>query len=205
MKANKDTTEYTFGDVPEQEATRGPWTLAPFDVSEQEASFHNLRCMGGGRRLFAIKPGRYMALSHSSRGVVMSNTPMEVMTNREAYWAAKGRVLISGLGLGMLLDGILRKPEVDFVRVIEIDQDVIDLVGPRFAGNPKLEIVHADAFQYRIPKGEQFDYAWHDIWDDICMDNLEQMNKLVRRYRAPATLSQGVWSRAWLRDMRARG
>lgn len=191
-------TSYQFGQVPFVEAAAGPWQLAPFEVSESEARFHNMRCAMRRQRVLMISAGRYMRLEHAHRGVVMSNTPMEVMTNREAYRDARGKVLVNGLGMGMLLEGLIRKKEVESIRVVEVDRDVIDLVGGRFATNPKIEIVHADAFEYRPARGEVFDYVWHDIWDDFCLDNLPSMKKLVARYRKPRALAQGVWSRAWL-------
>ena len=188
-------TPYSFGFVPFQSLSQGDWSLSAFEVSEAEAKFHNLRCDINRRYAQRISPGRYMQLAHRRRGIVMSNTPMEVRTNLEAYRQARGKVLINGLGMGMLLDGILRKPEVESVRVIELDPDVIALVGPRFADNPKCEIIQADAFEYRPARGEVFDYVWHDIWDDISAENIEQMKKLVRQYRKPRALAQGVWSR----------
>jgi hypothetical protein len=188
-------TSYVFGFVPIQTLSQGDWSLSAFDVSESEANFHNLRCDINRRYSQRIAPGCYMQLKHQRRGIVMSNTPMEVLTNRVAYRMARGKVLINGLGLGMLLDGVLRKPEVDSVRVIEVDPDVIALVGPRFADNPKCEIIQADAFAYSPGRGEVFDYVWHDIWDDISASNLEQMKKLVWKYRKPRALAQGVWSR----------
>lgn len=48
----------------------------------------------------------------------------------------------------MLLEAVLAKPCVAAVRVVEIDADVIALVGPRFAADPRLEIVHGDAFEH---------------------------------------------------------
>ena len=69
----------------------------------------------------------------------MSTTPFEQRTNRTAFYDATGRVLINGLGLGMLLAAILRKPDVKRVRVIEHDADVIALVGPTFATDERVK------------------------------------------------------------------
>jgi hypothetical protein len=33
-----------------------------------------------------------------------------------------------------------------------------------------------------MSKGKRYDMVWHDIWDDICSDNLEGMAKLHRKY-----------------------
>ena len=117
---------------------RGDWTLEEFSVSESEAALHNISTLQPGRAHGRIRPGLYKRLAHRSRGVVMSNTPMEILTNREAYSQAKGAVLINGLGMGMLLEAVLAKPEVESVRVVEIDADVIALVGPHFAADPRV-------------------------------------------------------------------
>lgn len=181
---------------------QGDWVLEEFTVSESEAALHNISTLQPGRAHGRIRAGRYKRLAHRSRGVVMSNTPMEILTNREAYWQAKGNVLINGLGMGMLLEAILAKPDVESVRVVEIDADVIALVGPHFAADPRVQIIHADAFAYKPEKGARFDFVWHDVWDDICAGNLEAMKALVRKYRKPIALKQGAWSRPWLEAWR---
>lgn len=181
---------------------RGPWTIDSFSVSKDQAFMFNMSHVRTPTQW--IEPGRYRRLSHRTRGVVMSNTPMEVNTNREAYVCATGRVIVNGLGMGMLLEALLSKPDVSYVRVIEIDPDVIGLVGHHFASDRRVEIVQADALTYRPAKGETFDYAWHDIWDDICQDNLKQMATLGRRYNRYVATKQGFWSRGIIRaDIRS--
>lgn len=175
---------------------RGPWAIEEFDISEAEAKFFNMRASWRpGSRVFCVEPGRYKRLVHTTRGVVMSNTHMEVFTNRQALDASEGFVLINGLGMGMLLEAVLAKPQVERVKVIEMDSDVLGLVGPHFASDPRLELVQADALTYKPPRGEQYDFAWHDIWDDITSDNLPQMKALTRKYRRPRAKAQACWAR----------
>jgi len=182
---------------------RGEWTLEEFDISESEAKLNNMRCEWNRQRMFMVNPGRYKRLLHRRRGAVMSNTSMEINSNRQALREATGHVLINGLGMGMLLEAILQKPEVLSVRVVETDADVIALVGPHFASDPRVTIVQADAFDYKLARGERYDFVWHDIWDDITADNLEPMKRLVRKYARRAT-KQGVWSRDILRALGMR-
>ena len=187
---------FRFGTCTVPDGERGDWRISTFEISADEARFANLRAAIKGDRLAMVYPGTYKKLTHKRRGVIMSNTPMEIRTNREAFRAATGRVLVNGLGLGMLLEGILSKPDVTFVRVIEIDADVIALVGPHFARDPRVEVVHADAHAYAPPKGETpFDYAWHDIWDTISGDNLSSMAILGRKWNRRRALSSGFWVR----------
>jgi hypothetical protein len=194
--------KFKFGTVTVPDGEKGDWKVSTFTISEADARYHNIFAMRTPGMW--VEAGTFKKLTHKSRGVIMSNTPMEVRTNLGAYQAATGRVLINGLGLGMLLEGLLSKPDVTYVRVIEKEQDVIDLVGPHFANDPRVDIVHADALEYKPAKGEVFDYVWHDIWDTICGDNLPQMATLGRRYGKRRAAKQGWWARDMIRaDIRS--
>lgn len=192
-----------IGTVSARPGEKGDWLIDAFEIDREGARWHNLRCAMNGNPDGYVREGHYKRLVHKQRGTIMSNTDMEVATNREAYANATGRVLINGLGLGMILEAILSKPDVTYVRVIEAEQDVIDLVGPTFANDPRVEIIHADAMEYLPAKGERFDYVWHDIWDAICTDNLDQMTTLSRRY-SRFTKKQGFWARDICRRERRR-
>ncbi len=182
-------------DVPE--GAKGSWSISKFEIAEDYP--------GRTRDLLrgtVITPGSYTRLVHKDRGVVMSDTPMERDGHDEFVYKAKGNVLINGLGLGMALGAILKKEgpgRVEKVIVVEIDQDVIDLVGPHYSSDPRVEIVHASAFQYQPPKGMKFDAVWHDIWDAICKDNLDAMKTLHRKY-GRRTKWQGSWEREACED-----
>lgn len=79
--------------------------------------------------------------------------------------AAEGDILLTGLGLGCLVRGLLARPAVRSVTVIELHAEVIDLIGP-YHRDPRLEIVHADALRWTPPTGRRFDAAMLDIADD---------------------------------------
>lgn len=198
-------TNFKLGTVSVPDGTKGDWVIDTFEIKDDSAMMiYNLRAVRDGHAALMVRPGTYRRLRHKERGIVMTNTPMEVRTNREAFDAATGRVLINGLGLGMLLEAILSKPDVTYVRVIEIEQDVIDLVGPTFAHDPRVEIIHADAMEYKPGKGEHFDYVWHDIWDELSSDNLPDMAKLGRRYGKRVAAGQGWWARDFVRAEQRR-
>jgi hypothetical protein len=170
------------------EGARGKCTVTKFIVSEQEAQFTALRAAMKGRGY--IPPGEYTQLSRNGH-LVMTDTPDERRDHFEAVFRAKGHVLINGLGLGMVLAAILKKPEVAAVTVVEIDPDVVALVGPHYTDS-RVNIVTASAFDYKPPKGIRYGAVWHDIWDNICGDNLPQMRKLKRKY-GRRTDWQGCW------------
>ena len=104
------------------------------------------------------------------------------------------RILINGLGLGVCLAAILESDVPEKIVVVEKSEDVIKLVGPTFENDSRVEIIHADALEYKPPKGEKYDAVWHDIWPNICSDNLESMKKLHRKYGRRAAW-QGSWAR----------
>lgn len=165
-----------------QPGNAGQWSINTFTISEADARFHNLRAAIKGESETFVTPGTFTRLSRG-KTVVMSNTPFEVVTNTDFIRAAKGRVLINGLGLGMVVSAILRKPEVTEIVIIEKSPEVIGLVGPAFAHENRVRIINADCFEYTPPKGERFDAVWHDIWDTVCADNLPQMRRLERKYK----------------------
>ncbi len=158
---------------------KGKWEIKKFNV---EMDLTNLRAMRSGRGSF---PGEYTQLIHADRGIIMSDTIAEIEDCRTFYRRAYGRVLIHGLGLGCLLQALLLKDNIEHVDVVEIDQDVIDLVSPHFSEYIKkgrLEIHHGDCLTYKWEKGTKWDYVWHDIWDNICGDNLPDMKTLHRKF-----------------------
>lgn len=184
----------------------GPWSVEKFTVNKEEAKRFNLDVlMSRGSGLELIDPGTYIRLRHANRGIVMSNTPFEQRTCYEAYHHAVGRVLVNGLGLGMVLEGMLSKPEVTSIRVIEIDEHVIKLVGPHFKDDKRVEIIHADALTYRPPVGEKFDFAWHDIWDTYANpDDAPQMATLGRHYNKRVCARNAFWGRDFMRAEKRR-
>lgn len=184
-------------DVPD--GKKGDWSVETFEVTEEEANISYMRA-AFGNPLSRVRAGTYKRLRQGN-AVVMSNTPMEIATNRYFVLRAQGSVLINGLGLGMVLKAILTKPSVKDVTVVEASQDVIDLVGPTFADDPRVTIVHACAFDYKPPKGKRYDFVWHDIWTHISSSNLPEMHKLHRKY-GRLTEQQASWCRDECERMR---
>jgi len=125
----------------------------------------------------------------------MSDTRDEFNDHLGAIYAAKGRVLVHGLGLGCYLNAILHKDMVSHVDVVERNADVVALMSPYFesyAKAGKLTIHHDDAFTHKWPKGTRWQYVWHDIWPTICTDDLPEHTKLMRKFGHRCN-EQGAW------------
>lgn len=77
-----------------------------------------------------------------------------------------GKVLISGLGMGYLLEWLVQQDNIESVTCIEISQDLIDLVWEHLELNNKAKIICMDINDY-IALGtlSYFDSVFIDIWD----------------------------------------
>lgn len=176
----------------------GHWSVSTFDVPENDLS-QRISIFKSGR---GVPTGSYKRLLRSGT-VVMSNTPDELRDYRHFTRKAYGAILINGLGLGCVVKELLNKSEVTKITVIEKSKDVIKLVAP-YLKDERLTVIHADAFEYKPAKDENFDFVWHDIWDYICSDNLKEMSRLHRKY-GRKTGWQDSWAKSICQSSARRG
>lgn len=124
--------------------------------------------------------------------IVMEDSRKELSRHLPIWLQAKGRVLITGLGLGCVVRGLLASPFVTHVDVIEINEDILRIVGAEFVGNERVTLHHGDAREFEFPEGTEWDFAWHDIWTEGNEGlHLEHM-KLIKRFIAHVD-DQGAW------------
>lgn len=163
-----------------------------FKVTSHDAN------MAAFRRI-NIDPGKYAKLTVDG-DLMMSDTRDERITNYRILSDAHGHVLIAGLGLGMILHPILKKPEVRSVLVVEKYQDVIDLISPSL-DPAKLTIECGDIFTWKPTKGRKFNVIYNDIWPDITTENLPEIAKLHQREKTWVDRSDPECSlRSWMQD-----
>jgi hypothetical protein len=142
----------------------------------------------------------------------------DTVDERRDHWGpkyhAKGHVLIGGLGMGLVALAAALKPEVKTVTIIEINPDVIAFVVPYLRAaleaegvDPdKLEVIEADVFKWKPPKGQMYQCLWFDIWEDLCVDNLKEIHTLNRRFarRTDPSGYRGCWVEGQLKYERDR-
>jgi hypothetical protein len=136
---------------------------------------------------------------------VMTDLPGEIEDHREVMEqirARGGRILIHGLGLGLIVRFALAQANVTHVDVVELNQDVIDLVAHHYK-DERLHVHYGDAFTYEWPAEARWTVVWHDIWDNYLLVNLEEMERLRQRFAGRAGW-QGFWSRDYLLSVEAR-
>lgn len=195
------------------EGKSGRWGVERFTVDKTGADWERVRATVRGDGRF-VPEGTYTRLIMKSggwSGAMMTDTPDEIRDHWRPFLQAKGLCLVTGLGLGCVVQAMLesQKPDgsfwVDKVIVIEIEEDIINLVGTHLKARygDRLEIRHADALEYVPPKGERYDVVWHDIWPTICVTNLKTMGKLHRKYGRRCNW-QSSWQRERLKLMKQR-
>lgn len=123
--------------------------------------------------------------------VVMEDSPRELRKHLPIWLHGSGRILKTGLGMGCVVRGLLAKPEVEHIDVIEIDPNIIDIFGAEFISNPRVTIHQGDALSIKL--AGRWDYAWHDIWCEG-NDGLAVLHTdLIFRFRHQCQI-QGAWA-----------
>jgi len=182
---------------------KGIAKIENFHYSEARNPFYNINVVRNSGHIFRMYEGDYIKL-YVNNELMMSDTTMERISNQEFIKNAKGRVLVAGLGLGLILRPILCNTDVTEIIVIEKYPDVISLVEPKYQ-NPKLKIIEADIFDYDMPKDEKFDCIYFDIWPKISIDNLLEIRKLHYKYRKNKRTKESYmesWMRKYLMNKR---
>jgi hypothetical protein len=127
-----------------------------------------------------------------ARECVMEESQTELRRHLPIWMAAHGRVLVTGLGLGCVVRGLLALPTVTHVDVVEIDGDILRAVGPEFHGHPRCTVYKGDALTMEIPG--RWDFAWHDLWSADGDGELQRQHmELMARFRNRCG-PQGAWA-----------
>jgi hypothetical protein len=183
----------------------GRYHIRHFTV--KPGSVQGMRFAMQGRPIY---PGTYTKLvvgkdpddPWSTARLWMSDTPAEKRDHVPAvamidFLKAK-RVIINGLGLGMVLKAALSFDHVEHVDVVEISEEVIKLVGPHYTDDPRVNIIQADAYEQAKawPTGTRWDVGWSDIWMDMDTDDLAGHARLNRSYG-----QRCQWHECWVHDL----
>jgi len=183
--------------------TSGPWVLEKVTIPERDYDPD----ADPRPDCFKLRPGVYSSLRCGSTQF-MTDLYDEWWTQRSAIVEARrrgGNVLITGLGLGLVVESILACGDaaVERVTIVERSPDVIRLVGPYLEEwHPeRVEIVEGDAFEWEPPADRHFSVGWHDIWPDP-HEPIAQVgaDELEARF-APYCDWQGSWPREYLRAL----
>lgn len=186
------------------EAARVPRSIEPQDFGlwrierlESVVKFVGPSCVSMGPTLVGWPD--YTMLSrftektmHLVRGdIVMEDSRRELRKHLPIWMVARGRVLVTGLGLGCVVRGLLANRDVDRIEVVELDADIARIVGREFAGNARVGLTLGDALDEDVVRG-RFDYAWHDLWTEG--DGLQLMHAELFERFSDRCGPQGAWA-----------
>lgn len=187
-----------------KDAASSKFEIVRFQIDVQGAAFHNMReTIHGGRR--NVVPGWYWSLwrrnpkNGARTALMMSNTHSELDDAIPFVTQASGNVLVAGLGLGVVAEALARSPLVQSVTVVEIEEQVVRLVGPRLVQLAEaakilpVKIVCQDIHKWRPPRLVGYDAVYLDIWDNICGDDDKERRALLRRFRRKSPLVE-AWA-----------
>jgi hypothetical protein len=177
----------------------GAWTIRRIHKNSKE--YHAVQMSFCGRPPRTLLHKITDATMNTEYGdLVMEDSDRELSRHLPIWMRAQGDVLVTGLGLGCVVRGLLAKPEVRHIDVVEIDAGIIRVVGAEFASNPRVTLHHGNALTYKWPSGKRWDYAWHDLYVDegeLQLLHADLMGKL--RSRVPR---QSAWN--WPRFAKRR-
>jgi len=117
----------------------------------------------------AIKPLTITTLQEKRNGSWhdwMVDDPPHYFAMQAYGKAASGRVLVGGLGLGMLVIELIKNPKVSEIVVIEMNPNIIELIVPLLPKCDKLKIVQDDFYKFAFKENNRskFDFIIVDIW-----------------------------------------
>lgn len=168
----------------------GLWTIERRAAPESEPHGAMFRALVGSPVQTAL--GRITeATMHQPPGeIVMEDSTQELSRHLPIWLAARGRLLVTGLGLGCVVRGLLASPQVEHIDVIELDRDILRIVGAEFEREPRVSLHLGNALTCKMP-GRHWDFAWHDCWCEGSGLQLLHL-KLIARYRKRCA-RQGAW------------
>jgi hypothetical protein len=115
-------------------------------------------------------------------GVWMSDSPSEELTQQGVVDKCTGKVLVAGLGLGFVAHELSKKPDIERIDIVELNQDVINLVW-RHVRSPKMNLITGDIFEYLGATNEHYDWFYFDILpnynEDLLYTHVLPMRKIL--------------------------
>lgn len=126
----------------------------------------------------------------------MEDSRHERETQQVAIDEAKrrgGRVLTTGLGLGMFADLVLESPAVESVTIIEKNLEVVNLTWLTLKAKhgPRVILILADALEW-MPTS-RYTVVWHDFWAEAFSHDSKRCREILTPRYEPWCDWQGFW------------
>ena len=174
-------------DVPEGQI--GQWRVEKY-VKTQEDYDKQVKGKKPNWCRYFGPPGNYTRLLYGKE-LVMYDEWLELSSFVDFCNEAHGDVLVTGLGLGVVIDILMLNPDVKSVTAIEISDEVIELTGGHYKDKypGKITLINADAWKWEPER--EYDCAWHDVWNFA--PDREGMKTIAEKYSQWVTGKQTGW------------
>lgn len=174
----------------------GPSSITHRIVAEQTPVIGMRQALMRGCRpvMLALEPGLPLII-HELRergGIWMTDLPEElhqiaVMLRQVRPY---GRVLVGGLGLGLVAHYLARLLEVREITIVERSAHVIKLIKPHLPPRYRGAVVQSDIAKFLRTSGRRFDYYLLDTWqgtsESTWWDEVIPLKRIIRRRWASA-------------------
>jgi len=135
---------------------------AEITKSKYEPGFYLMEGVGGYEFFQVLEPITITGLRING-DIVMVDDPLHWIGMKLLARACRGKTLIGGLGLGLILHHLTRNNKVSKIDVVEINEDVISLISPLLPKDGRRRIYLGDVFDYRWSCGD-YDTVVLDLW-----------------------------------------
>lgn len=95
--------------------------------------------------------------------IVMVDDPLHWIGMKELAQHSTGKILVAGLGLGLIIHHLIKNKKVESIDVVEVNQDVINLVSPLLPKDKGIKIINGNFFKEPFRKRE-YDTIILDLW-----------------------------------------
>lgn len=190
-----DKIKLSYGKYNLKKVTYEPYQLFALDDIEIGEDYKEISQVGYFEKKFS-----YAAL-FEGKDLWMSLNPNEINTMASSINAAKGRVLVLGLGMGYITYMLSNKKNVTSVTVVERNKENIALfkkyLFPLFNQKAKITIIEDDAVNF-VKNYYKYDYIFADLWFNpedgleyyLKLSDIEKKNKITIDYWLETSLIQ---------------
>lgn len=135
-----------------------------------------------------LKSDHYMTSLLENGKVWMTDSPQEVQQVLDLVQNIEGKVVVGGLGLGVVTQILAWKPDVETITVVEKAHELSELVWPHLT-TYNASLVTQDLYKYLRETDETFDYGYFDIWGPTSemelLENILPLRKLCKEKGIP--------------------
>jgi hypothetical protein len=174
LKITEYKTPYT--DIPETEGK-----VVRLKKTKYTRGLYRMEGVKGYEFFYITKPIKVTELQvkDSKWRTLMVDDPLHWFGMEElAQLCKSGTVLVGGLGLGLILHHLVKRKDITYIKVIEIDPEIVSFIKPYIPKDPRITIEIDNYFHYIVRMDENFDNAVIDLWT-IGEDDTQEYRRQV--------------------------